>query len=398
MLEDDKIDLDLFEEDYTFVESEEDLEGISKARIRSAMTTGSDWTTETILSQIDKGNIFLNPDFQRRDAWTPKRKSKFIESIILGFPIPQLVLAEMMDVRGRFLILDGKQRLLSLRQFAAKDDDKVYEQLKLRNLEVRNDLNGKSLDDFKSSLELADDLAAFENQTIRTIVIRNWPNDNFLYHVFLRLNTGTVPLSPQELRQALLPGPFVKFVDLKSRESKALRQILKRKKPDFRMRDAELLVRYFAFSIFLPKYAGNLKQFLDKTCETLNQEWEDKEEQVKELLQEFELSHEAIVDVFGEHAYQKWTSNRYETRFNRAVFDIMHSTFRVAEIRESMVQNKEDVIRLFEDLCQEGSKFRNAIEQTTKSIGATSTRLRLWSEGVSNIIDRNIIVPKMTNT
>lgn len=94
MLEDDKIDLDLFEEDYTFVESEEDLEGISKAGIRSATITGSDWTTETILSQIDKGNIFLNPDFQRRDAWMPNRKSKFIESIILGFPIPQLVLAE----------------------------------------------------------------------------------------------------------------------------------------------------------------------------------------------------------------------------------------------------------------------------------------------------------------
>lgn len=278
------------------------------------------------------------------------------------------------------------------------DDDKIYDQLKLRNLNVRNDLNGKSLSDFKSSLELADDLAAFENHTIRTIVIRNWPNDNFLYHVFLRLNTGTVPLSPQELRQALHPGPFVKFVDLRSRDSEALRQILKRKKPDFRMRDAELLVRYFAFSIFLPKYAGNLKQFLDKTCETLNEEWDDKEEQVKELLQEFELSHKAIVEVFEDHAYQKWTSNRYETRFNRAIFDIMHSTFRVSEIRESMLQNKRDVIRLFQDLCREGSQFRNAIEQTTKSIGATSTRIRLWSEGVSKIIGRNIIVPKMTNT
>ena len=53
---------------------------------------GSDWTAQTILNQLDRGNIVLNPRFQRRDAWKPVRKSLFIESMILGFPVPQLVL------------------------------------------------------------------------------------------------------------------------------------------------------------------------------------------------------------------------------------------------------------------------------------------------------------------
>ncbi|MGN6930399.1 DUF262 domain-containing protein, partial [Neisseria sp. P0015.S010] len=76
-----------------------------------------DWTTETIIRQIEKGNIILNPDFQRRDAWNKKKKSQFIESLILGLPIPQIVLAESKDQKGKYIVLDGKQRLLSLRQF-----------------------------------------------------------------------------------------------------------------------------------------------------------------------------------------------------------------------------------------------------------------------------------------
>lgn len=83
------------------------------------MVTSTDWTTETILNQLARGNIQLNPRFQRREAWTQVRKSRFIESLFLGLPIPQLVLAEQRGRRGAYLVIDGKQRLLALRQFAA---------------------------------------------------------------------------------------------------------------------------------------------------------------------------------------------------------------------------------------------------------------------------------------
>ncbi|MGO8056541.1 DUF262 domain-containing protein, partial [Rhizobium leguminosarum] len=73
------------------------------------------------------------------------RKSKFIESVFLGLPIPQLVLAENRDRRGTYLVIDGKQRLLALAQFAA-DDESEFDELSLSGLEVRDDLNGLTLE------------------------------------------------------------------------------------------------------------------------------------------------------------------------------------------------------------------------------------------------------------
>jgi hypothetical protein len=117
--------------------------------------------------------------------------------------------------------------------------------------------------------------------------LKGWPNESILYLIFLRLNTGSVPLSPQELRQALHPGPFLEFVEENSGKVKGLQTVLKITKPDFRMRDAELIVRYFAFRNFLPTYHGNLKAFLDETCATLNKDWKSfertAEAQIKEM-------------------------------------------------------------------------------------------------------------------
>jgi len=199
--------------------STEDESDVSKAVTKTyqqAVVTGTDWTTETILSQLRRGNIDLNPRFQRRDAWTAGRKSRFVESLFIGLPVPQLVLAERPDRLGTFLVLDGKQRLLTLLQFAGiskAPDGSLQPPLELTSLEVRSDLNGLTMQQVDQSPRFSGDLNAFLNRTIRTAVVRNWPNDDLLYLVFLRLNTETVPLSPQELRQALHPGPFVDFLD-----------------------------------------------------------------------------------------------------------------------------------------------------------------------------------------
>ena len=68
-------------------------------------------------SRLIRENIQLNLRFQRRDAWNITRKSRFIESLILGFPVPQIVLATNNKEKGKFIVLDGKQRLLTILQF-----------------------------------------------------------------------------------------------------------------------------------------------------------------------------------------------------------------------------------------------------------------------------------------
>src|SRR5476651_6598 len=90
-------------------ENESDLHA-NRLTFSQAVVWGTDWTTETILSQLKRGNIELNPAFQRRDAWGRAGKSKFIESLILGLPIPQIILAESKEKRGTFIVIDGKQR------------------------------------------------------------------------------------------------------------------------------------------------------------------------------------------------------------------------------------------------------------------------------------------------
>lgn len=376
-------------------ETEEDIVDLDQSLFSSAVVSGNDWTTETLINQINKGNILLNPDFQRRDAWDKKRKSLFVESLILGLPVPQLVLAESKDRRGSYIVLDGKQRMLSIRQFAAGEDDPHYEQLKLTGLEIREDLKGKTLQSLQDDLALFDDLSAFENQPIRTVVIKNWPNEDFLYHVFLRLNTGSVSLSPQELRQALHPGPFVSFLDRSSSESGALREILKLRKPDFRMRDAELLLRYYGFLNYLNEYTGNLKKFLDETCKELNEIWDDKEQNLLVQLTEFELSHASLKTVFADNLYRKWNGHAYERRFNRAIFDILVLAFARPDVRIAATGQEIRIEGAFRDLCANNREFLSSIEATTKSTWATQTRISLWNTTLNDLLGTNLPAPRL---
>lgn len=388
-----------FLEDAEFIEVEgqnenlEDVDSVAPQTVAEAVVSGNDWTTETIISQINKGNIQLNPKFQRRDAWEGQRKSRFIESLILGLPIPQLVLAESKNRRGSYIVIDGKQRLLSIRQFAAEDGDKIYQQLKLTGLSIRADLHGHCLHDIKNNAEKLDDVSSFENQPIRTVVIRNWGSEEFLYQVFLRLNTGSVPLSPQELRQALHPGPFVDFADETSGDSAALRSTLKLKRPDFRMRDTELLIRWYAFQYFAQTYTGDLKAFMDRTCEDLNARWEEEHDDIVSRLAQFEEAHLAASEIFGMNVYRKWTAGSYEKRFNRAIFDILLYYFAEPTVRDAAKGNGPALEASFKTLCEADAEFRASIEQTTKSVRATATRLSRWAECLNEVLKLELASP-----
>jgi hypothetical protein len=227
-------------------ESEEQDVAEELGRSQAAVVSATDWTTETVVSQLSRGNIQLNPRFQRRDAWKRDRKSRFIESLIVGLPIPQIVLAESKKDRGKFIVLDGKQRLLAILQYWGLGEG-VNNSYALTGLTLRGDLKRKTFKQLSSDPELEADFNALTNQSVRTVVIRNWKDTNFLHTVFLRLNTGSVTLSPQELRQALLPGPFTDFVDEAAANSEGLKRLLGLAEPDPRMRDIEVLTRFLAF-------------------------------------------------------------------------------------------------------------------------------------------------------
>ena len=372
-------------------EDESDLRGVQT----NAVVASTDWTVETILFQLKRGNIELNSRFQRREAWTNSRKSRFIESLFLGLPVPQIILAERKDKRGSYIVIDGKQRLLSIRRFGVDDLDDDFEPLKLSNLDIYRHLNGQTWANMKGDPQFDAEVAAYENQTIRTVVVRNWPGEPFLFLVFLRLNMGSVPLSPQELRQALNPGPFIDYAEDFSSQSIPIRKALRLTGPDFRMRDVEILIRYLAFADSIRTYNGNLREFLDSLCRRFNNEWEFRESEIKRMAEDCNNAIDYTFEIFGSDAFRRHRSGGlFESRFNRAVFDIMTYYFRDADLSKKAVQNKEEVIKEFARLCEADEQFNEALQSTTKSVSATFYRLQRWGELLQSILDHEIEIPK----
>jgi len=354
----------------------------------------TDWTTETVVSQLKRGNINLNPRYQRRNAWDNARKSLFIESLILGLPIPQIILAEEKGKKGSFIVIDGKQRLLALRQFLSASDDDEFPQLKLSGLSDRAELNGITYEDLSQRAKYQGDRNNFENQTVRTVVIRGWKDEKYLYSVFLRINTGSVQLSPQELRQALHPGPFSDFIDDISIASVALKRAMNLKQADFRMRDVELVLRYFAYKNFIRQYNGNLKQFLDETTKYFNLHWGEGGDVIRTQADEFEQALISVRTIFGQRdELRKWNGENYEARINRAVFDIMVYFFSNEKIRVAALEKAAVIKERFQQLCVENREFLSSIESTTKSKEANRTRFAIWAKELSQVLNFAIEAP-----
>ena len=350
----------------------------------AASVSGTDWTVETLVNQMRKGRIDLDPTFQRRNAWLANRKSKLIESIILGFPIPQIVLAEKPGLRGQYFVLDGKQRLLALRQFFADSGDGrdgSFDPLALTGLEVLAELNRITFKELEESRP--DSYSALENATIRTVVLSNWNSESLLLSLFLRLNTGSVALSPQELRQALIPGDFMQWVDETSGSSTELHNLLGIDHPDRRMVDAELLLRHIAFSKSPLPYRGNLKSFLDDTSRHMTSEWAAMQEPLKSAYSDFSVGLETGQQLFGNRFCRKSsgtseTSGRWERSLNRALFDVQAYSLSLPEVRDAIGKNGQEILLAFQQRCVSDGAFVRSISATTKTADAFITRHRAW--------------------
>lgn len=388
-----------------FAEEEEDIEGESANQkklqlkeISETVVAGSDWTTATIRDQLIRENIQLNPRFQRRDAWNITRKSRFIESLILGFPVPLIVLATNNKEKGKFIVLDGKQRLLTILQFYG-DSATPNNSFTLKDLEFLDNLNGCQYQDLKNDFNLNDFLDQLDNQTIRTIVIRNWKTESFLHKIFLRLNVENTPLSSQELRQALHPGGFINFLDDRAIESQALKKIFKSSYPDFRMRDTDILLRYVAFHYYLSDYRGDLKKFLDNACVSLNARWDQNSEEIKNIIDQFEKAVQTTINIFGEKNFSRlWLpeSATYRSQFNRAILDVMVFYFCDDLMRAAAETNKEQVEEAFKSLCRTAvDRFKNAVLISTNTKQSTYDRFHLWGQALSEVLDINFNIPQM---
>jgi arabinogalactan endo-1,4-beta-galactosidase len=286
-------------------------------------------------------------------------------------------LAEDGIKKGRYIVIDGKQRLFSILTF-------IKDAFALRGLIIRHDLNGCRFSDLKERNDELIDI--IENQSIRTVIIRNWPDEDYLYSVFYRLNSGSLPLSSQELRKALHGGKLLDYIDRYTNTSTAFTNIFG-DKPDRRMRDIELVLRYISFAQFYNQYSGNLKKFLDDAVKFYDRNWEKEHSTLDEHLERLNGALNAAFQVFGADAFKKWNGTTYEKRINRAIFDVITRYFSDPIIAELAVKYKDEIGECYKAICLK-DEFKDAIERTTKTPKAVTTRHDTWGKALAAVLNK----------
>ncbi|MFK0382949.1 DUF262 domain-containing protein [Agrobacterium sp. NPDC090273] len=383
-------DRDQFEDD-SALENEDDIK-VSANDFERLLIAPSDWTVSTIYDLIGK-QLQLDPAYQRRNVWQGKAKSQFIESLLLGIPIPQILLASKAGQKNSFLVLDGKQRLTTIKEFI---DGKFLDgrQFRLKDLRILKELDGKSWNDLEKDAEWGDRL---RNEPLRTTVLRGWESESVLYEIFYRLNSGSVKLSPMELRMSLLPGEFLKFIIAWTETIGPIHHLLRKRQPDARMSDVELSIRYLAFRDQKTQYAGDLKFFLDEFCQIKNGEFAadaNQENYYQGLLSEMNDAIDIGIAEFGERAFcRKFSSGQYETRFNRAVFDVLVGSLSNNAVKQWVASSAGEMRTLYEKVCNAHPEFVKSVESTTKSPAATFTRFSVWYEAIKQATGVQLKLP-----
>lgn len=365
-------------------------EEVSAEDISSLVVYSRDWTVETILSQVDKENIDLNPAFQRRNAWNDLKRSKLVESLIIGAPVPEIVLAEDKDKKRSFIVIDGKQRLLAIAGYADPQKYQSWTNPKLRGLKTRTDLNNKKYSDLEFLGTETEDKRQFLNSDMRCTIISNYSSSRVLYDIFYRLNTGSVPLSSQELRQVLNKGNFANYLIKTTNDPLPLHTVLNLSEPDTRLRDAEILLRYIAFSMFGSEYTGNLTPFLDAKMAEINQKWGTLKNTVEEITNEFNKATETLIEALPKKKVgRKYTNGEWESRFNRALFEVQ-AYYAAMVSRADFLLKKEEFQHAFKALCSSNSDFVESIETSTKTINNYYKRFSIYQEMINSVFGTNI--------
>ena len=207
----------------------------------------------------DTNELFI-PDYQREMAWDDARQSKFIESVLLGLPIPYVFVADIPDEENeaRLEIIDGTQRIRTLARFLGNE-------LKLGDLEKL-----KKLNDFRFTDLPLPRQRRFKRTTLRMIQLTEKATEDIRRDMFERINTGSVTLNDMEKRRGIQRGPFLDFIDRLSKNPKFL-QLCPFSDPLIRRREPqEFVLRFFAYLNNYENFERQVNEFLNKYLESNN--------------------------------------------------------------------------------------------------------------------------------
>jgi hypothetical protein len=321
-----------------------------KAKERTVKTQSIEYDLETLVKKIDKGIIRLDPAYQRRHRWNLETSSRLIESLILNIPIPTIYLSIDVDVdieseESRYSVIDGQQRLTAIYDFF----NNKYQLQGLKTLESLNDFKYQDLPPFLTR--------RLEERMIKCLRIDSTLDSKVKIDIFERLNSGSVILESQELRNAVYMGPFnERCKELSTNESfRKLLQIHGDNVNDNpkvkKMEDVELVLRFYA--LINDKYATYKKSkiygFKDFLSDELQKGNSMNENELHEFESQFLQTINAIIKFFGPQAFAKYKFEdnklKLKSKFNAAVYDSLV----VGVYSEIILQNKKITSKMVSD-------------------------------------------------
>lgn len=330
---------------------------------------GIDFDVRGLVDRMREEKVFV-PEFQRSFVWRLPDSSRFIESLLLGLPVPGIFLAKEPDSQKMFVI-DGQQRLRSLQFFydgVFKPDPSRGSQRVFRLTNVQESYNGLRYTDLdERSRQILDDSVIHA-----TVVKQDSPRDDdtSIYHVYERLNSGGRRLHPQEIRTAIYHGPLIEAIK-QANKLPSWRQLFG--PTSARLKDEEMILRFMALHEDLETYERPMEEFLSRYARVNRNR---RQVDLGELVQLFTRSMDTILTSLGEPAF------RPERNFNAAVFDSV-SLGIASAIETGTISRPTAIKRAFTKLLATQA-YQQAISRSTADKAFVVRRLKAARRAFAN--------------
>ncbi|GEB34304.1 MULTISPECIES: DUF262 domain-containing protein [Brevibacillus] len=264
-------------------------------------------TIDLLIKRLKEDEINLLTDFQRKGGlWDVGQQSRLIESLIIRIPLPAFYFDGSND--NNWLVVDGLQRLTTLKRFFIDKD------LRLNSMEYVTQFEGFTYDQLPRHIQ-----RRVEETQIIAFIINDGTPEEVKYNIFKRINTGGVPLTPQEIRHALNQGVASAFLTKLAGSEEFLQATCHSIKSD-RMEDRDFVLRFLAFTMTpYQNYTPDLENFLNSSMSLLNKK---SEKELKQLEEKFKKAMVNSIRIFGDDAFRK-RYNVGDTRkqINKALYD-----------------------------------------------------------------------------
>jgi len=314
------------------------------------------------LRKIEKGEIVLDPEFQRAFVWDEIRQSRLIESILIRIPLPAFYLDATDEVR--WSVVDGLQRLTTLHRFCRGGS------FPLKGLEFIAELSGLRFAELpqKYKVLIEDDTQLIFNNLLPGTPVKA------KFTIFSRVNTGGMLLTSQEIRHALQQGKITKLLRVLTRSTEFL-ESTGGALESLRMTDREVTLRALSFMAFGYEAYRNfddLNAFLVDSMERFNKEYSD--ESLNALGEQFKHSLLKVHGVFGRYSFRKYYHRGgRRSPFNKALFEAWISAV-TPYPTEVLLRRQERIATAFLGAVNTDMEFVKSITTSTGQLNAVRTR------------------------